>query len=179
MREPWAHFTTPMIKLSWYALKLRFKLKPIGMAGCEPCGARNQCAKNESDVYLDAPITILGETLECVDSFTYIGSVISTDGSAQKGIKNRLSKDRNAFANIRPVWRSSVYSIRAKLNLYNSIVKCVLLYGSECWKVVETDFHKFGGISQWMRCLCRICRIFWPRTISNLELLAKTNSKPI
>jgi hypothetical protein len=40
---------------------------------------------------LDAPLTIAGETLECVDGFTYLGSVISKDGSAQKDIKNRLN----------------------------------------------------------------------------------------
>ena len=126
---------------------------------------------------LDAPLTIAGETLECVDSFTYLGSVISKDGSAQKDIKNRLSKARNAFANLRPVWRSSVYSIRTKLHLYNSIVKSVLLYGSECWQVVETDFHKIEAFHN--GCLRRICRIFWPRTISNLDLHAKTQSEAI
>ena len=78
---------------------------------------------------LDAPLTVAGKTLECVNSFTYLGYVISRDGSAQKDIKNRLSKVRNAFANLRPVWRSSVYSIRTKLNLYNSIVKSILLFG--------------------------------------------------
>ena len=81
---------------------------------------------------LDAPLTIAGETLECVDSFTYLGSVISKDGSAQKDIKKILTKARNAFASLRPVWRSLVYSIRTKLHLYNSIVISVLLYGSEC-----------------------------------------------
>ena len=85
---------------------------------------------------LDAPLTVAGETLKCVDSVTYLGSVISSDGSAQKDIKKKLSKARNAFANLKPVWRSAVCSIRTKLNLYNSIVKSVL---SECWQVVETD----------------------------------------
>ena len=41
---------------------------------------------------LDAPLTISGEALECVDSFTYLLSVISKDGSEQKDIKIRLSK---------------------------------------------------------------------------------------
>ena len=40
---------------------------------------------------LDAPLTIAGETLECVVSFTYLGSVINMDGSAQKDIKNNLA----------------------------------------------------------------------------------------
>ena len=55
--------------------------------------------------------------------------------------KNRLSKARNAFAILRPVWLLSVYSLRTKLHLYNSIVKSVLWYGSECLQVVETDFN--------------------------------------
>ena len=49
---------------------------------------------------LDAPLTVAGETLECVDSFTYLGSGISKDGGAQKDIKNILSKARNAFASL-------------------------------------------------------------------------------
>ena len=95
----------------------------------------------------------------------------------QKEIKNRNSKARNAFANLRPVWRWSVYNIRSKLNLYNSIIKSALLYGSECWQVVETDFHKIEAF--YNGCLHRIFWIFSPRTISNLELHAKTHSEPI
>ena len=61
-----------------------------GMKNCEWCGARNQCTENGSDVYqptLDAPLTIAGETLKCVDSFTYLRSVISNDRIAQKDIR--------------------------------------------------------------------------------------------
>ena len=126
---------------------------------------------------LDAPLTVTGETLECVDSLTYLGSVISRDWNVQKDINNRLGKAMDAFANLRPLWLSSVYSIRIKLNLYDSIVKSVLLYGSEYWQVVETDFHKIEAFHN--GCLRMICRILWSRTISNLELYAKKNSEPI
>ena len=84
---------------------------------------------------LDAPLTIAGETLERVDSFTYLGSVISKDGSAQKDIKNRLIKARNTFVSLKPVWRSSVYSIRTKPHLYNSIVKYVIMYDRNAGKL--------------------------------------------
>ena len=56
------------------------------------------------------------ETLECVDSITYLRSLISSDGSAQKDTKNRLNKARNTFSILRWVWRSSGYSIRTKFN---------------------------------------------------------------
>ena len=48
---------TPMIWLSWGALKLRIEIRPIRYG-----------------------------------SFTYFGSVISKDGSAQKDIMNRIAK---------------------------------------------------------------------------------------
>ena len=38
-----------------------------------------------NNTIVDALLTIAGETLECVDSLAYHGSVISRDGSAQKG----------------------------------------------------------------------------------------------
>ena len=133
--------TTPMIWLSGHALKLRFEIRPI-------CYGRllsdMEFAEKESDVNttLDASLTVASETLECGDSFTYLESLISRAGSAQKYIKNRLCKVRNAFANLRLVWRSSIYSILTKLNLYNSIVKSVLMYGSECWQVIETRHNE-------------------------------------
>ena len=93
--------------------------------------------------HLLAPLTVVGETLVCVDIYTYLGSVISKDMSAQKDTKNRLSKARNTFANLREVWRSLVYSIRSKLNLYNSIVKSVLLNGSAFMKRICIRFRHF------------------------------------
>ena len=69
-----------------------------------------------------------------------------------------------------------LYTYTSEL-FYNSIVKSVLLYGSEGWQVVETDFQKIEAFHN--GCLRRICRIFWPRTNSNFELHAKTNSEPI
>ena len=43
------------------------------------------------------PINVDGEPLEHIEEFTYLGSVISTDNSAQKDIKDRLNKARCAI----------------------------------------------------------------------------------
>ena len=37
---------------------------------------------------LDVPLRVASETPECTDRFTYLGSLISRDGSAQRDIKN-------------------------------------------------------------------------------------------
>ena len=46
---------------------------------------------------LDAFLTNAAKSLECVDSFIHLGSVISKDGSSQKDIKNKFIKARNAL----------------------------------------------------------------------------------
>ena len=74
------------------------------------------------------------------------------------------------------IWKSKQYSLRTKVRLYNSNVKSVLLYGSECWRVTVQDMKKIDAFHN--RCLRKICRIFWPERISNEELyrLTKCNS---
>ena len=56
-------------------------------------------------------------------------------------------------------------------------MKSVLLYGSECWRVTKTDMCRVESFHN--RCLRRICRIFWPNTISNIDLYTETGSRSI
>ena len=56
-------------------------------------------------------------------------------------------------------------------------MKPVLLYGSECWRVVQSDMSKIESFHN--TCLRKICRIYWPEKISNAELYKKTNSRSI
>ena len=64
------------------------------------------------------------------------------------------------------------YTTKTKIRLYNSNVKSILLYGSECWRMVKGDMAKIDAFHN--RCLRKICRIFWPNKISNVDLYKKT-----
>ena len=66
------------------------------------------------------PITVGGEQLEEVDSFTYLGSVIDKEGGTDVDVRARIGKARAAFNMLG--------------NIFNSNVKSVLLYGSETWR---------------------------------------------
>ena len=121
---------------------------------------------------ISRPINIDGKPLEHTEEFTYLGSVISTDNSAQKDIKARLNKARCAFSRLRNIWKSKQYSLKTKVHIYNSNVKSVLLYGSECWRIVKRDINKVNVFHN--SCLRRICNIFWPNKISNNDLYQKT-----
>ena len=82
-------------------------------------------AKVTTTLYIDNYL------LEDVSDFTYLGSVVSKDNGAGKDIKAILGKARGVFARLQSVWKSSQYSLKTKMKIYNSNGKSVLLYGSE------------------------------------------------
>ena len=79
-------------------------------------------------------LTIRDTEVEHVEQFTYLGSIISITGGTDEDIKVRKRKAQQAFAMLKPVWRSTTLRTSTKLRLFNSNVTSVLLYGSETWR---------------------------------------------
>ena len=71
----------------------------------------------------------------------YLGSIVRYDGGAGIGIQSGLNKARTSFKMLNNVWRSSQYGTRTKLKIYHSCVLSTLLYGSECWRMTESDLR--------------------------------------
>ena len=80
------------------------------------------------------PFTLRGESIEDVDSFAYLGGVVTKDGGAMQDVAQRIRKANGAFAQLYPLWKNCRISSRNKLRIFRSNVKSVLLYGSETWK---------------------------------------------
>ena len=123
------------------------------------------------------PITVGQHQLTATQSFTYLGSKVCHDGGANLDIKQRISKARAAFIQLRPVWRCGKYSRPTKVKIYQSCVLSVLHYGSECWRMTVADVKKLQTFHT--TCLRKIARIFWPRKISNADLLKLTRQEDI
>lgn len=123
------------------------------------------------------PITINGEVLEYVGNFTYLGSLISSNNGAKKDIKARLKKARGAFSRLCPIWSSKVYRFKTNIRLYKSNLMLLLLYGSECWRVVKSEMSKVDAFHN--GCLSKISNIFWSNKIPNENLYRKMGCKNI
>ncbi|VDP55098.1 unnamed protein product [Schistosoma margrebowiei] len=61
------------------------------------------------------PITIDGESLEDVKTFTYLGSIIDEHGGSDADVKVRIGKARAAYLQLRNVWNSKQLSTNTKL----------------------------------------------------------------
>lgn len=117
----------------------------------------------------NTPILVNGNIIEDVSEFSYLGSIISTDGGADADVRSRINKARHAYTSLARVWQSSQISKKHKIRIFNTSVKSVLLYGSETWKVTNTISKKLQVFLN--KCLRRILKIFWPLRINNQDLL--------
>ncbi|XP_062597430.1 uncharacterized protein LOC134258854 [Saccostrea cucullata] len=119
------------------------------------------------------PVTLREHNLKDVDSFTFLGSIVTATVGTDEDIKATINEARHIFTTLKPVWSSTALSTHIKLRIYNTNVKSVLLYGSETWRVTNTTSNKLQTFAN--RCLRHILNIRWPETISNKNLWAKTN----
>ena len=101
-------------------------------------------------------IFVKGKQLDTVDSINYLGSCISTEGGAEIDIKDRKGKARSAFIRLGNIWKTTAFSTKTKLTLYNSCVLSVLLCGSECWRMTEKDINRLSSFHN--TCLRKIMR---------------------
>ena len=107
-----------------------------------------------------ARIEVDGNKLSNTTTFTYLGSIVTSDGGADKDIKARLSKAKGAYISLKNIWKTDDISRRTKIRIYNSCVLSVLLYGAEYWKMTEGDICRLSSFHN--GCLRKIMRIFWP-----------------
>ena len=86
----------------------------------------------------------------------------------------RLGTARGAFIRLKSILKSTSTIRKTKMKLYNSCVLPVLLYGAECWRMIEKDINKLSSFHNGY--LRGILKIFWPVKISNENLHEITNS---
>ncbi|VDP60955.1 unnamed protein product [Schistosoma curassoni] len=103
------------------------------------------------------PITLDGETLEDVESFTCLGSIIDEQGRSDADVKARIGKERTAFLQLKNIWNSKKLSTNIKVKIFNTNVKTVLLYGAETWRTTTTITKKVQVFMN--RCLRKILKI--------------------
>ena len=75
--------------------------------------------------------------------FTYIGSIIASDGHIEAELQKRMSKASISFGRLRErLWNNHNVSIRVKGKIYSAIILSTLLYGAETWTVYRRHVKK-------------------------------------
>ena len=123
------------------------------------------------------PITCRANIIERVDQFQYLGSIVTSTGGTEEDMEMRKRKAQQVFAMLKKVWRARTITLKTKLRVFRACVISVLLYGCETWKSSKTLMAKLQSFIN--RKLRYIIGIWWPRTIKNEELWARTEQEEI
>lgn len=84
-------------------------------------------------------ININGHKFEVVDEFVYLGALIRADTDVSQEIMRRIMAANRCFYGLQRHLRSNLLTRETKLRIYKTLIRPVLLYGSESWPLTRKD----------------------------------------
>ena len=114
---------------------IKGRLKPTSDYCCSKCTRGDP---GRPDVLQQISLDV-GQNLECVDKFCYLGDTIAAGGGAGEASRARVRCAWAKFRELAPILTSRGASLKVKGRVYKTCVQSVLLYGSETWPVT-TDY---------------------------------------
>ena len=112
---------------------------------------------------------IVGEIMETVRDFVFLGSKITADGDCSHEIKRRLLLGRKAMTNLDSILKSRDITLPTKVHLVKAMVFPVVMYGCESWTVKKAEHQRIGAFELW--CWRRLLRVPWTARRSNQSIL--------
>ena len=109
-------------------------------------------------------IRINSEKLDVVDSFKYLGAVVTDQGSKPE-VLSRIAQITAALARLKTTWNDKHISLSSKIRLMRSLVISILLYACETW-ILTADILKELQATE-MRCFRKLLGISYRDHITN------------
>ena len=99
-------------------------------------------------------ITVDNSLVEQVSDLTYLGSIISSDGSIDHELSARIQKASGAFYQLGNIWNKRNILNNTKIRIYKAAVLTILTYGGEVWNTTKKQMKRLETFHQ--RCLRHI-----------------------
>ena len=126
-----------------------------------------------STMTMDEDINVDKTTLNHVKEFTYLVSIMASDGHIEAELQKIMSNASMSFGRIRErLWNYHNVSIRVKGKIYRAIILSTLLFEAEIWTVYRRHVKKLHAFM--MRHLRSIMKIRWQDKVTNIKVLKRT-----
>ena len=113
--------------------------------GLESCKNFN-CGKClnvvDSDEMSDSKAESTTVGLEFVDTFCYLGDMLSAGGGVEESVRCRVRCVWGKFNELMPILTMRGTSLKVKEKIYKACVQSVIMYGSEIWAMKVEDTQK-------------------------------------
>ena len=91
---------------------------------------------NKDDVIVD------GKKIEEVDSYVYLGQMVTKDHDQIQEMKRRIGQGWSAFCKLDNIMRDKNVPMRLKRKAFNECILPVMTYGCETWSLSNTQLEK-------------------------------------
>ena len=91
----------------------------------------------------------MGETIETVTDFIFLGSKVSADGDCSHEIKRHLLHGRKAIINLDSMLKSRDITLPTKVRLLKAMGFPVVVYGSESRTIKKAECQRIDAFELW------------------------------
>ena len=91
----------------------------------------------------------MGETMETVTDFIFLGSKITVDGNLSHEIKRCLLLGRKAMTSLDNIFKTRDITLPTKVSLVKAMVYPVVTYGCESWTVKKAERRRIDAFELW------------------------------
>ena len=116
---------------------------------------------------ISTDIWISGVKLDCVDSFKYLGAIVTDKGSKPE-VLARSAQTTAALAKLKTIWNDENIVISSKIRLMRSLVIFIFLYACESWTLTAELERRIQAME--MRCFRKLLGITYRDRISSEEV---------
>ena len=116
---------------------------------------------------IQTEIKVNGQKLESVNSFKYLGAIVTDEGSKPE-ILSRIAQATAALAKLKTIWCDRNISLASKIRLMRTLVISVFLYACESWTLTSELQRRIQALE--MRCYRRILNISYKDHVTNEEV---------
>ena len=131
--------------------------------GMEISAEKTKLMTNNTKV-ISLDVRIGGQKLETVQSFKYLGSVVTDEGSKQE-IMSRIAQTIGALTKLKTIWKDKNITLGSKIRLMRSLVISIFLYACETWTLTAELEKKIQTTE--MRCFRRLLGISYRDHVTN------------
>ena len=125
----------------------------------------------KTKIMASGPITSwqIGEKVEAVTDFIFLGSQATADGNCIHEIKRRLLLERKVMTELDSILKSRDITLPTNVHLVKAVIFPVVMYGCESWTIKKAECHRVDAFEPC--CWKRLLRVLWTARRSNHSIL--------
>ena len=118
-------------------------------------------------------IKIENNTIEEIEEFEYLGSIVSSNGDINKEIQRRMAIALQKTRQMSKLWHGA--DKNTKIRFLRALIFPITTYGCESWTINKTSERKINAFE--LKCYRTILRVPWTEKRTNNSILQELNIK--